>query len=132
LRFFNVAGADPDCELGEDYSEQTHIIPLAIQAGFTAKQFKLFGNDYNTPDGTCIRDYIHVMDVANAHLNALQKIQNDIDYDSFNIASGNGLSNNEILQEVQKHTGAMDIVSSPKREGDPDTLLLISVGHKTY
>ena len=123
LRFFNVAGADPDCELGEDYSAQTHIIPLAIQAGFTAKQFKLFGNDYNTPDGTCIRDYIHVMDVANAHVNALQKIQNDIDYDSFNIASGNGLSNNQILQEVQKHTGAMDIVTSPKREGDPDTLI---------
>ena len=123
LRFFNVAGADPDCELGEDYTEQTHIIPLAIQAGFTAKQFKLFGNDYNTPDGTCIRDYIHVMDVANAHLHALQKIQNEIEYDCFNIASGNGLSNNQILKEVQKHTGAMDIVSSPKRAGDPDTLV---------
>jgi UDP-glucose-4-epimerase GalE len=123
LRFFNVGGADLDNEIGESHEIETHIIPLAIKAGFSADEFYLFGDNYNTPDGTCLRDYVHVVDVAEAHLQAVRLINEKIACDSFNIGSGIGTSNMQILDEVQRHTGAMDIVKSPKREGDPDQLI---------
>ena len=123
LRFFNVGGADLDNEIGESHEVETHIIPLAIQAGFNADEFYLFGDNYNTPDGTCLRDYVHVVDVAEAHLQAVRLISEKIACDSFNIGSGKGTSNMQILDEVQRHTGAMDIVKSPKRAGDPDQLI---------
>jgi UDP-glucose 4-epimerase len=123
LRFFNVGGADPDGDIGEDHEVETHIIPIAIEAGFKAKEFYLNGDNYNTPDGTCIRDYVHVMDIANAHLQAVRLIKNKFTCESFNIGTGIGMSNKQILDAVQKHTGAMKIITREKRAGDPDKLI---------
>ena len=123
LRYFNAAGADPDAEVGELRANETHIIPLAINAAKSNKEFRLNGDDYNTPDGTCIRDYVHVMDLANAHLKALNLVGNKIKCASYNLGSGIPVSNKEMLNSVQKYAGEMKIGINPRREGDPDTLL---------
>ncbi len=122
FRFFNAAGADPDGDIGELHDPETHIIPLIIRAGFEAKNFSLFGNDYDTPDGTCIRDYVHVTDIAEAHLKALHLLFNPV-CERLNLGSGNGFSNKEIIDEVTRHTGAINVVSASKRAGDPAQLI---------
>ena len=123
LRYFNAAGADPDAEVGELRSEETHIIPLAIKAAMSGKGFKLNGDDYNTKDGTCVRDYIHVMDIADAHLKALNLVGNEIKCASYNLGSGIPTSNKQMLDSVQKYAGNMEITINPRREGDPDMLV---------
>jgi len=123
LRYFNAAGADPEAEVGELRTEETHIIPLAIKAAMSGKGFKLNGDDYNTKDGTCVRDYIHVMDIADAHLKALNLVGNEIKCASYNLGSGIPTSNKQMLDSVQKYAGNMEITINPRREGDPDMLV---------
>jgi UDP-glucose 4-epimerase len=122
FRYFNAAGADPEGEIGELHDPETHIIPLIIRAGFQAQDFSLFGNNYDTPDGTCIRDYVHVTDIADAQIEALKLLDENI-CETLNLGSGNGFSNKEIIDEVSRHTGAINIISAEKRPGDPAQLI---------
>lgn len=120
LRYFNAAGASLDGSLGEKHSPETHIIPLAVTAALNNSPFYLFGNDYDTPDGTCIRDYIHVEDLAENHILAFKKLQEDKKSDYFNLGTGRGYSNREVLEMVEKvGDKKIQVVVRPKREGDP-------------
>jgi len=121
LRYFNAAGADLEGKIGEDHQPETHIIPLAIKTALgQQKEFTLFGDDYPTPDGTCIRDYIHVLDLASAHIKALEFLQKENRSDIFNVGTGNGYSNKQILEMVKKISGVdFPIKIAPRRPGDP-------------
>ena len=123
LRYFNAAGADPEGEIGELRKKETHIIPLAITASRQLKTFKIFGDKYDTEDGTCVRDYVHVMDLADAHLKALNYVTENPVAEVFNLGSGAPVSNRELLDVIQKHTGKMDIKFEPNRAGDPAYLV---------
>ena len=123
LRYFNAAGADPEGEIGELREKETHIIPLAIGAAKQGKTFKMFGDKYQTPDGTCVRDYVHVMDLADAHIKALNYANNNCVAEVFNLGSGAPASNKELLDAVQKHAGAMNIEIHDNRPGDPAYLV---------
>jgi UDP-glucose 4-epimerase len=124
LRYFNACGALPDGSLGEDHAPETHIIPVAIRAAMSQHPvFNVFGNDYRTPDGTCVRDYIHVLDLADAHLKAAEKIAQSGDSLTVNLGVGKGYSNLDILKAVGKVTGKpIEIVNQPRRWGDPDMI----------
>lgn len=121
LRYFNAAGASLDGTLGENHNPETHIIPVAIETALGRRDsFLLFGDDYPTPDGTCVRDYIHVEDLASAHIRALEYLYKKSYSTSFNIGSGKGYSNREVLDMVKKISGkdfTVQVVA--KREGDP-------------
>lgn len=120
LRYFNAAGASLDGSLGENHNPETHIIPKAIKAAINNYEFQLFGKDYATPDGTCIRDYIHVEDLANAHILAIDKLSKTNKSDSFNLGVGRGRSNLEVLDMVKKISGKnFSIKIAPRRLGDP-------------
>ena len=121
LRYFNAAGATLDGKLGEDHNPETHIIPIAIKAVLgLQKTFKLYGNDYSTKDGTCVRDYIHVEDLAIAHLQVLELLVKTQKSDSFNLGTGIGYSNFDIINMVKKVSGVdFPIEITEKREGDP-------------
>jgi UDP-glucose 4-epimerase len=123
LRYFNAAGADPEAEVGELREKETHIIPLAIDAVRKGKTFKMFGDKYNTPDGTCVRDYVHVMDLADAHVKALNYASEKEVSEVFNLGSGAPASNRELLNTVQKHAGEMKIEIHDNRPGDPAYLV---------
>jgi len=123
LRYFNAAGADPECEVGELREKETHIIPLAIDAARQGKTFKIFGDKYNTDDGTCVRDYVHVMDLADAHIKSLNYASHNPVAEVFNLGSGAPASNKELLETVQKHTGKMNIEMHDNRPGDPAYLV---------
>ena len=123
LRYFNAAGADPEAEIGELRDKETHIIPLAINAARQGKTFKMFGDKYATDDGTCVRDYVHVMDLADAHVKALNYASNNLVSEVFNLGSGEPASNKQLLDEVQKHTGKMNIEVYGNRPGDPAYLV---------
>ncbi len=123
LRYFNAAGADPEAEVGELRDKETHIIPLAIGAAKQGKTFKMFGDKYQTPDGTCVRDYVHVMDLADAHVKALNYANDNSVAEVFNLGSGAPASNKELLDAVQKHAGAMNIEIHDNRPGDPAYLV---------
>jgi UDP-glucose-4-epimerase GalE len=123
LRYFNAAGADPEGEIGESREEETHIIPLAIKASRQGKTFKMFGDKYDTPDGSCVRDYVHVMDLADAHLKALNYASENKITEIFNLGSGAPASNKQLLETIQKYTGKMDIKIEPNRPGDPAYLV---------
>ena len=123
LRYFNAAGADPEAEVGELREKETHIIPLAIEACRQNKTFKLFGTKYPTEDGTCVRDYVHVMDLADAHIKALNFTNDNNCSEIFNLGSGAPCSNKDLLDAVQRHTGKMDIKFEPNRAGDPAYLV---------
>ena len=124
LRYFNAAGADPELEIGEDRGvNETHIIPLAIEASIKMKPFKLFGTNYNTPDGTCVRDYVHVMDLADAHIKALNYANQNLVCEQINLGNNFPITNREVLDCVQKHTGKMTIIEKPNRPGDPEYLV---------
>lgn len=120
LRYFNACGASPDSEIGEEHDPETHLIPNALKAAAgLGAPMKLFGDDYPTPDGTCIRDYIHVMDLADAHLKALDLLVSGHDSFACNIGTGKGLSVREILGAVEAVTGkAVPHTVEPRREGD--------------
>lgn len=121
LRYFNAAGATLDGSLGEDHDPETHIIPIAIKtAQGKYPSFKLFGTDYPTRDGTCVRDYIHVSDLATAHIQALEKIKQSGKSDYFNLGTGQGHSNLEVLDMVKKISGVdFSIINGERRVGDP-------------
>ena len=123
LRYFNAAGADPEGEIGELREKETHIVPLAIKASRQLKTFKIFGDKYPTKDGTCVRDYVHVIDLADAHIKALHCASNNSVAEVFNLGSGAPCSNKELLDTVQRHTGKMDIKFEPNRAGDPAYLV---------
>ncbi len=120
LRYFNAAGSSLDGSLGENHNPETHIIPLAIKAALEGSEFSLYGNDYDTPDGTCIRDYIHVEDLAQAHILALEKMNKGNISSSYNLGVGKGYSNLEVLEMVKKISGKdFPIKIAPRRLGDP-------------
>ena len=123
LRYFNAAGADPESEIGELREHETHIVPLAINAARQGKTFKIFGDKYPTEDGTCVRDYVHVMDLADAHIKALNYASEQLTSEVFNLGSGAPASNKQLLEAVQKHTGKMNIEMWSNRPGDPAYLV---------
>jgi len=125
LRYFNAAGADPDGQTGEDHDPETHLIPLVLDAAMGRRpDITVFGEDYDTPDGTCIRDYIHVSDLAQAHVLALNKLQNQKGHYAFNLGNGNGYSVKQVIDTAREVTGR-DIRTTigPRRPGDPDALV---------
>lgn len=127
LRYFNAAGADPEGELGEDHSRETHLIPLVIKAALDTTSVPIFGADYETPDGTCIRDYIHVTDLAHAHILALRKLDQGEISGIYNLGNGNGYSVRQVIETVRKVTGRnIATVDSPRRPGDPARLVASS------
>ena len=125
LRYFNAAGADPDSEIGELHNPETHLIPLILDAASGKRSdIKIFGTDYDTPDGTCVRDYIHVTDLADAHLKALQYLENGGKSDYFNLGNGNGFSVLEVIEKAREITGKEIIaVEDKRRPGDPPILI---------
>jgi UDP-glucose-4-epimerase GalE len=124
LRYFNAAGADPDGKLGEEHEPETHLIPLLFRAVRSGEPVTVFGEDYATPDGTCIRDYIHVADLAEAHLLALESLLSGGQADTFNVGTGAGHSVREVIRAVADVTGAeVPVISGPRREGDPPVLV---------
>jgi len=124
LRYFNAAGAQPEYNLGEYHVPETHIIPLAIQAAREHKPFMIFGNNYPTPDGTCVRDYLHVADIAHAHLLALYYLNNGGVSACINLGTGTGYSVLDIVNTVSKVVGSQLAVSyRPMRTGDPAQLV---------
>ncbi len=127
LRYFNAAGAHQDGNLGEDHSPETHLIPLVIKSALDGSTVRLYGTDYTTPDGTCIRDYIHVQDLARAHILALQKLEREDQSAIYNLGNGNGYSVREVIETVRKVTGRkVASVDSPRRPGDPARLVASS------
>jgi UDP-glucose-4-epimerase GalE len=123
LRYFNAAGADPEGEVGELREKETHIIPLAIDAARQGRTFKIFGDKYPTEDGTCVRDYVHVMDLADAHIKALNYAADNQVAEVFNLGSGAPASNKQLVETVQKYTGEMNIEMHDNRPGDPAYLV---------
>jgi UDP-glucose 4-epimerase len=127
LRYFNAAGADPEGKFGEDHSPETHLIPLVIKAALSGDPVPVYGTDYQTPDGTCIRDYIHVTDLAHAHILALRKLDQGKISGIYNLGNGNGYSVREVIKTVEKVTGRkVASVDSPRRPGDPARLVASS------
>ena len=127
LRYFNAAGADPGGEFGEDHSPETHLIPLVIKAALEGTSVPVFGTDYPTPDGTCIRDYIHVTDLARAHILALKKLDQERVFGIYNLGNGNGFSVREVIETVKKISGrGVASVDSSRRPGDPALLVASS------
>jgi UDP-glucose 4-epimerase len=124
LRYFNACGADPEGGLGEEHDPETHLLPLMLRAAITGQPFTVFGNDYDTPDGTCIRDYIHVNDLAEAHILALEALLAGGASDQFNVGTGTGHSVLEMVRGVEQVTGRKaPYVIGPRREGDPPALV---------
>lgn len=120
LRYFNASGADASGDIGEEHDPETHLIPIALaaSAGLRGKM-KIFGTDYDTPDGTCVRDYIHVTDIAGAHICGLKAFENGLTNAEVNIGTGKGVSNLEILQMIERVTGnAVPYDNAPRRNGD--------------
>jgi UDP-arabinose 4-epimerase len=125
LRYFNAAGADPDGELGEAHDPETHLIPLVLFAAMGRRpDVKLFGQDYPTPDGTCIRDYVHVSDLADAHVAALAWLSDGKPSEAFNLGNGRGFSVAEVVKAAEKVTGrSVPAEMCARRPGDPPVLV---------
>lgn len=133
LRYFNACGAHPDGGIGEDHHPETHLIPLAIAAAAGKRDaLKLFGTDYPTPDGTNIRDYIHVVDLASAHVLAIEALIDGHEGGAYNIGTGTGRSNREVLEAVGRVVGTpVPYEDAPRRSGDPDVLVADSTRFQT-
>ncbi|MCH5204197.1 MAG: UDP-glucose 4-epimerase GalE [Oscillospiraceae bacterium] len=129
LRYFNACGADKSGSIGEAHSPETHLIPLILQVPNGKREsVSIFGTDYDTPDGTCIRDYIHVTDLAQAHMLALEYLKNGGKSSVFNLGNGIGYSVREVIETARKVTGhPIPAVEAPKRDGDPARLVASSV-----
>jgi UDP-glucose 4-epimerase len=125
FRYFNAAGADPDGNLGEDHRPETHLIPLVLMAALGLREsIAVFGNDYATPDGTCVRDYIHVSDLADAHVLGLEYLLAGGKTDVFNLGNGNGFSVQEVIDAARVVTGKeIKTIAAERRPGDPPTLV---------
>jgi UDP-glucose-4-epimerase GalE len=127
LRYFNASGADPGGTLGEEHDPETHLIPLLFRAIITGRQVTVYGNDYDTPDGTCIRDYIHVNDLAQAHILAVEALAAGAGSGQFNVGTGAGHSVMEVIRAVEEVTGQkVPFVVGPRREGDSPGLVASS------
>ena len=127
LRYFNASGADPEGRLGEEHEPETHLIPLLLRAVRTGQPVTVFGGDYETPDGTCIRDYIHVNDLAQAHILAVEHLAGGGASDRFNVGTGTGHSVMEVIHAVEAVTGKpVPYTVGPRREGDPPSLVAAS------
>ena len=142
LRYFNAAGADSDGKIGEDHNPETHLIPLVLQAAlrvdkpnnsfsellsYSNRAVKIFGANYPTPDGTCIRDYIHVTDLANAHILALEALKDDVESQAFNLGNGDGYSVREAIEVARKVTKKeIPAIERERRPGDPAVLVASS------
>jgi UDP-glucose-4-epimerase GalE len=123
LRYFNAAGADPDGEIGEDHAPEIHLIPRAIEAATGGAGLQVFGDDYPTPDGTCLRDYIHVSDLADAHVRALEAVTETKKSGAYNLGTGHPHSVREVIDMVGKVTArAVPWTLAPRRAGDPAVL----------
>ncbi len=132
LRYFNASGADPEGRAGEDHEPETHLIPLLFRAVQTGQPVTLFGDDYATPDGTCIRDYIHVTDLAQAHIAAVEMLCAGGASNKFNVGAGVGFSVREVLGAVEKVTGRkVPFIMGPRRDGDPPLLVADSTRLQT-
>jgi UDP-glucose-4-epimerase GalE len=124
LRYFNACGAEPDAGLGEEHDPETHLIPLLFRAILTGKPVTIFGDDYETADGTCVRDYIHVADLAEAHILAVEHLMRGGDSGSYNVGTGSGFTVLEVLRAVEEITGKKVPYSiGPRREGDAPVLV---------
>jgi len=124
LRYFNAAGADPDGEVGEDHDPETHLIPLAIEAARGGRALDIYGTDYPTPDGTAIRDYIHVQDLADAHVAALDRLRDGATSLTVNLGTGRGHSVREVIAAVEKVSGKkVPARETGRRAGDPPALV---------
>lgn len=129
FRYFNVAGADVEAGLGENHKPETHIIPLFLKRLMAGEKITIFGNDYSTPDGTCVRDYIHVLDLAQAHCIALESLYDGKPGGTYNLGNSRGYSNLEVAHEVAAVLGLSDtqvkslIGFGERRDGDPETLI---------
>ncbi len=124
FRYFNAAGAHPDGDIGEEHNPETHLIPNALAAASGGSALQLFGDDYSTPDGTCIRDYVHVCDIANAHILALLHLMQGGDSFVVNIGTGMGSSVLEVINAVERATGkSVPYSVCPKRAGDVPILV---------
>jgi len=128
LRYFNAAGALDDGSIGEDHSPETHLIPLILQVPLQKRAaITIFGNDYATPDGTCVRDYIHVLDLADAHVRALEYLRQGGASDIFNLGNGKGFSVKEMIVAAEKATGkSIAVQTGARRAGDPAQLIASS------
>lgn len=123
IRYFNAAGAATDGSIGEDHPGESHLIPNIIKSGLGKTEFTLFGTDYNTPDGTCVRDYIHVLDLTETHSLAMQALLDGANSNFYNAGLGFGYSNKQVLDTIEKVTGlTIKIKVAPRREGDADQL----------
>ena len=124
LRYFNACGASLDGGMGEDHDPETHIIPKAIEAALENKEFTLFGTDYKTTDGTCVRDYIHVLDLVEAHVLALEKLEKEGGGRIYNVGTGKGYSNKEVVEMVKKVSKVdFQVREAERRPGDADSLV---------
>ncbi len=125
FRYFNAAGADPEGRLGEDHNPETHLIPLVLMAAMGKREhITVFGTDYPTADGTCIRDYIHVTDLATAHVLGLDYLMKGGDSAKFNLGNGNGFSVKEVIEAARQVTGReIKVVEADRRPGDPPALV---------
>jgi UDP-arabinose 4-epimerase len=125
LRYFNAAGADPDGEIGEDHDPETHLIPLVLEAASGRRpSVTVFGADYDTSDGTCVRDYVHVTDLAEAHVAALQSLQDGGRADVYNLGNGSGFSVHQVISAVERVTGLqVPKIMGVRRDGDPAALI---------
>ena len=124
LRYFNAAGAALDGSKGENHSPETHIIPLGIRSVLESSEFTLFGTDYKTPDGTCVRDYIHVLDLVEAHILGLDKLDEEPGEYFYNVGTGKGYSNREVIQAIERVSGKnVNVREQSRRSGDADQLI---------
>jgi UDP-arabinose 4-epimerase len=125
LRYFNAAGADPSAEIGEDHDPETHLIPLIFDAALGRRKYiSIYGDDFNTPDGTCIRDYIHIVDLGDAHLRALNYLDSQEKSLKLNLGNGQGYSVREVIDQAEKVAGRpINTIVAARRSGDPPRLV---------
>jgi UDP-glucose 4-epimerase len=125
FRYFNACGAHKSGEIGEDHKPESHLIPIILQVALGQREsIKMFGSDYPTPDGTCVRDYIHVSDLADAHVRGIDYLMNGGDSTAMNLGTGHGYSVREIVEVARKITGhPIPAIEAPRRAGDPPTLV---------
>jgi UDP-glucose 4-epimerase len=124
LRYFNAAGADPDGDIGEHHNPETHLIPQVLRAARDETAVEIYGADYQTPDGTCVRDYVHVVDLADAHLLALEYLLAKRESCALNLANARGHSVNEVIAAAERVCGrTVKVKAAPRRPGDPPILV---------
>jgi UDP-glucose-4-epimerase GalE len=127
LRYFNASGADPEGDLGEDHDPEIHLIPLAVAAATGGRPLTVYGDDYPTPDGTCLRDFVHVTDLADAHLLALKALRSGAPSGAYNLGNGRPISVRDVIDAVERVSGSrVAWTAGPRRDGDPAVLFASS------